>query len=190
MKQICDYCETQFDDARYMYSENLCEKCSLSMSLCNHCNASNPLRDWQEYSCPSCGELESGENNAADGDILEREIAELKNIPLTTSFQFANQEIEIELGIVSAQCVFGMNIFRDVFASVRDAVGGRSKASEKVLKDLKDTCLAELKQDAFKLGADGVLSVSFDYQEFSGGGKSMLFLVATGTAVKFKEQST
>jgi|TARA_B110000211_G_scaffold25183_1_gene25785 uncharacterized protein YbjQ (UPF0145 family) len=158
-------------------AKKICDSCSQEFEDFGHVNIST---------CMRCNKPSTVEADKA----YEEKQDKLKSFPLTTSFQFANQEIEIELGIVSAECVFGMNVFRDVFTSVRDVVGGRSKASEKVLKDLKDTCLAELKQDAFKLGADGVLSVSFDYQEFSGGGKSMLFLVASGTAVKFKEQSS
>jgi len=82
-----------------------------------------------------------------------------------------------------------MNIFKDIFAAVRDVVGGRSDASEKVLKDLKATCLTELKEEAYKVGADAVLGIDLDYSEFSGGGKSMLFLVASGTAVKIIEDA-
>ena len=81
---------------------------------------------------------------------------------------------------------FWNEYIRDVFASVRDLVGGRSKASQKVLKDLKQTCMYEIKLEASKLGADGIVGLKLDYQEFSGGSRGMLFLVASGTAVKFK----
>ena len=80
-----------------------------------------------------------------------------------------------------------MNIFRDFFSSITDIVGGRSNATQKILKDLRKTCLAELKLEAYRLGADAVIGVDLDYSEFSGGGKSMLFLIASGTAVKFTE---
>ena len=93
------------------------------------------------------------------------------------------------IGVVTAECVFGMNVFRDLFAGLRDVVGGRSDASEKVLKDLKQTCLTELREEAYKVGADAVLGVDLDYSEFSGQGKSMLFLVASGTAVKIIEDA-
>ena len=119
--------------------------------------------------------------------IYEEKLRKLKEFPLTTSIYFSKHEVEDELGIVTAECVFGMNAFRDMFAGIRDIVGGRSAASQKVLRDLRNTCLTELKQEAFDLGADGVLAVDLDYQEFSGGGKGMLFLVASGTAVKFKK---
>ncbi|MBN4076619.1 YbjQ family protein [Gemmatimonas aurantiaca] len=103
---------------------------------------------------------------------------------LTTAPYVANRAIEYEIEIVTAECVFGMNIFRDFFAGIRDIFGGRSKASQKVLRDARKTCLRELQQEAFDIGADAVISVDLDYQEISGKAKSMLFLVASGTAVK------
>jgi len=133
--------------------------------------------------CMNCNKPSPSEQNK----IYEEKAKKLKNFPLTTSIQFAKHQVEEELGIVTAECVFGMNIFRDMFAGIRDIVGGRSSASQKVLRDLRNTCLTELKQEAFDMGADGVLAVNLDYQEFSGGGKGMLFLVASGTAVKFKK---
>ena len=63
----------------------------------------------------------------------------------------------------------------------------RSKASQKVLRDARNTCLTELKIEAHELGANGVIGIDLDYSEISGGGKSgMLLLVASGTAVTFK----
>ena len=83
-----------------------------------------------------------------------------------------------------------MNVFRDMFASVRDFFGGRSEATQKVLKDARTTCLSELQKEAFECGADAVIAVDLDYSEFSGGGKSMLFLLASGTAVKLNDLSS
>ena len=111
---------------------------------------------------------------------------EIDDLILTTAPSVANHEIEAELEIITAECVFGMNIFRDLFAGIRDIFGGRSSASQKVLKDARTTCLRELKIAAIELGADAVIAVYLDYQEFSGKGKGMLFLVASGTAVKLK----
>jgi|TARA_B110000438_G_scaffold60265_1_gene60479 uncharacterized protein YbjQ (UPF0145 family) len=111
---------------------------------------------------------------------------EMDRLILTTAPTVANQEIESELEIITAECVFGMNIFRDLFAGIRDIFGGRSTASQRVLKDARKTCLRELKIAAMELDADAVIAVDLDYQEFSGKGKGMLFLVASGTAVKLK----
>ena len=134
--------------------------------------------------CVSCdsGTSSNEQTNTEDIDqIRSISLSTLSNLP-------GNRDYSV-VGVVTAECVFGMNIFRDIFAAVRDVVGGRSDASEKVLKDLKATCLTELKEEAYKVGADAVLGIDLDYSEFSGGGKSMLFLVASGTAVKIIEDA-
>ena len=133
--------------------------------------------------CMNCNKLESSEQDKARQERSEK----LKAFPLTTTNSFSNHEIHEEMQIVTAECVFGMNIFRDMFAGVRDIVGGRSDATQKVLRDSRITCLYELRAEAYELGADGVIGIDLDYQEFSGQGKGMLFLVASGTAVKFKK---
>jgi uncharacterized protein YbjQ (UPF0145 family) len=113
--------------------------------------------------------------------IVEQE--RLNGIVLTTESTPALPIAE-RLGIITAECVYGMNVFRDLFASVRDVVGGRSGATQNVLRDAKDEALAELRRQAFLMDADAVVAVDLDYTEFSGGGKSMLVCIASGTAVK------
>ena len=124
-------------------------------------------------------EAEKRQNQERFDRLATISLSTLSTLPGNTEFSV--------IDVVTAECVFGMNVFRDLFAGIRDVVGGRSDASEKVLKDLKQTCLTELREEAYKVGADAVLGVDLDYSEFSGGGKSMLFLVASGTAVKIVE---
>lgn len=108
-----------------------------------------------------------------------------RSITLTTGFSLANREIIEEVDVITAECAYGMNIFKDFFASIRDFVGGRSQATEDVLRDAKDTVKEELRQEALRVGADAVIGIDFDYHELSGGGKNgMLLLVASGTAVR------
>lgn len=108
----------------------------------------------------------------------------MASIKLTTAGTLPNsQDYEI-IDVITSECVMGMNVFRDMFAGVRDFFGGKSVASQKVLRDLKEECLSQLRDEADALGADAVIGVDLDYSEFSGGGKSMLFLVASGTAVR------
>ena len=80
----------------------------------------------------------------------------------------------------------GMNVFRDLGSLVRDVVGGRDAALQKALRDAREDVLSEIRRQAHELGADAVIAVDLDYSEISGGGKSMLFLVATGTAVRLQ----
>lgn len=112
---------------------------------------------------------------------------EIQNIKITTTNNLPNFEIEEVLDVVTSECVFGMNVFRDFFAGMTDFFGGRSEASQKVLRDARNTCLYELKKEAYELGGDGIIGIDLDYSEISGKGKGMLFLVASGTVVKFKK---
>ena len=117
-----------------------------------------------------------------------QKLAKKNSIILTTVSSLSDKREYKELEIITAECVSGMNMFRDMFAAFSDAFGGRSDASQKVLRDLRKTCLEELRSEAYEIGADAVIGVDLDYSEFSGGGKSMLFLVASGTAVKFLDE--
>lgn len=118
-------------------------------------------------------------------------ISELEEAPkffFCTTPTVEGRTAEEVFGLVSADCVYGMNIFRDIFATVRDLVGGRSKASEKVLRDAKITVQREMVEQAINMGANAIVGVDFDFNEISGGGKSGMLLVSgTGTAVKLKE---
>ena len=138
-----------------------------------------------------CAELKrkEGEKDANQMAAQEQKsnIEQIINkVKLTTTPEYPNLAIDNVLGVITAECVFGMNIFRDFFAGMSDFFGGRSEASQKVLRDARETCLNELKKEAYELGADGVIGIDLDYSEISGKGKGMLFLVASGTAVKFK----
>ena len=75
-----------------------------------------------------------------------------------------------------------MNIFKDLFAGIRDIVGGRSEAVQKTMRDSRRTALYELKKEAHMVGANAVVGVDLDYMEMSTAG-SMVLLVASGTAV-------
>ena len=118
-------------------------------------------------------------------DELPTEIIDeiAKDLILTTEFAMPEYRVTQQLEIITAECVFGMNMFRDMFASVRDVLGGRSGASQKVLRDARKTCLTELRREALIVGADAVIGVDLNYNEISGDGKSMLMVVASGTAV-------
>lgn len=110
------------------------------------------------------------------------------DVIVTTSSQLEGFRVIETLDVVTAECVFGMNIFRDLFAGVRDFFGGRSKATQKVLRDARISCLDELREEARLIGANAVIAARLDYSEFSGDKKSMLFLVASGTAVVVEKQ--
>jgi uncharacterized protein YbjQ (UPF0145 family) len=88
------------------------------------------------------------------------------------------------LGVVTGEVIVGANIFKDLFAGIRDIVGGRSGAYESTLRDARKTAISELVDEARALGADGVIGIDLDYEVLGQGG-SMLMVSASGTAVKF-----
>ena len=98
----------------------------------------------------------------------------------------ADLKIIKRIEIVTAECAFGMNVFKDMFTNIRDFVGGRSKAVQKTLRDSRRTALYELKKEAYEVGANAVVGVDLDYVELSLGG-SIVMLVASGTAVVVEE---
>jgi uncharacterized protein YbjQ (UPF0145 family) len=103
---------------------------------------------------------------------------------VTTTDSIEGRRIGRYLGIVSGEAVMGTNIFKDMFAGIRDIVGGRSGAYEKSLREAKEEALSELKEAAEKLGADAVVGVDLDYEHIGSGDRSMLMVAANGTAVK------
>lgn len=86
------------------------------------------------------------------------------------------------LGVVTAETIIGANVFRDLFASIRDFIGGRSGSYEHVLREAKATALRELEDEARRLGANAVVGIDLDYETVGANG-SMLMVTASGTAV-------
>ena len=124
-------------------------------------------------------------DNLADMQKQAERSATIEAVMLTTETA-PNLNITKRIEIVTAECAFGMNIFKDLFAGVRDIVGGRSKAVQNTLRDSRRTALYELKKEAYEVGANAVVGVDLDYMEMSSGG-SMVLLVASGTAVIIEE---
>ena len=100
----------------------------------------------------------------------------------TTTPNIEGKRITKYYGIVSGETIIGANLFRDLFASVRDIVGGRSSSYEEVLREAKNTALREMEENAMRLGANAVVGVDLDF-ETVGGNSSMLMVTASGTAV-------
>lgn len=93
------------------------------------------------------------------------------------------------LGIVASQGVYGVNAFTDLGSAVRDLVGGRNRALEQAITVGRSQALAEIEDAAKTLDADAVVGLQINVQELAGGGKSMLLVTATGTAVRLANGS-
>ena len=102
----------------------------------------------------------------------------------TTTESVEGSTITAYLGIVSGDAVMGTNIFRDMFAGIRNIVGGRSGSYEKELRTAKIAALEALEEEAAALGADAVIGVDLDYEAISGDNGNMLMVSANGTAVR------
>ncbi len=102
---------------------------------------------------------------------------------MTTTSTIEGRPVATYLGVVTGEVIVGANIFKDLFAGIRDIVGGRSGAYESSLRDARETALKELADEARALGADAVLGIDIDYEVLGQGG-SMLMVSASGTAVK------
>ena len=95
----------------------------------------------------------------------------------------AGIELRQYLGVVNGEAIIGANIFRDMFSSVRDVVGGRAGGYERALSGARDAAVADLIESAKELGANGVIGIDFDY-EVLGETNGMMMVAVSGTAVK------
>ena len=94
-----------------------------------------------------------------------------------------NIELNQYLGVVNGEAIIGANIFRDMFSSVRDVVGGRAGGYERALSGARDAALGEMIDAAKELGANGVIGMDFDY-EVLGETNGMMMVAVSGTAIK------
>ena len=101
---------------------------------------------------------------------------------VTTTPTIEGKKIVKYCGVIAGEAILGANVFKDLFASVRDIVGGRSATYEKELQRAREIALAELQERAGQMGANAVIGIDLDY-EVLGQGNSMLMVTASGTAV-------
>ena len=165
------------------------------LTVCPKCSYTRkPTDTTPDYACPSCGivyakydaqadfamridrALKTGNWTGVPADQIPsqvkaqfeaRAVAQARAaVPLTTTPSVPGREIAGVIDIVSAECAYGMNILKDLFSNITDVVGGRSGATQGVLRDARRTVMAELRNEAFSLGADAVVGVDLAYSEF------------------------
>ena len=104
---------------------------------------------------------------------------------VTTTRQVEGYKVVAYKGVVTGEAILGTNIFRDIFAGIRDIVGGRSGSYEKSLREAREIALGELEEAARARGANAIIGVDIDYENISAGSNSSLLMVsASGTAVE------
>ena len=100
----------------------------------------------------------------------------------TTTPGVDGRSVTESLGVCTGEAILGANIVRDLFAGIRDIVGGRSGAYEEELRKAREIALSEMTAEAERLGADAVIGIDLDYETVGQG--SMLMVTASGTAVR------
>jgi uncharacterized protein YbjQ (UPF0145 family) len=101
----------------------------------------------------------------------------------TTTNSIEGRPVQQYLGIVSSEVIIGANIFKDLFAGLRDITGGRSSTYEKVIEEARTSAMNELIQKAQSIGATAIIGIDLDFETIGASG-SMLMVMATGTAVR------
>ena len=101
---------------------------------------------------------------------------------LSTTSQIEGYTIREYKGVVTGETIIGANFMKDLFAGIRDIVGGRSSSYEKVLRKAKDTAMQEMIERAQEMGANAIVGIDIDYETI-GESNSMLMVATSGTAV-------
>jgi uncharacterized protein YbjQ (UPF0145 family) len=101
---------------------------------------------------------------------------------LSTTPTLEGRPIRQYLGVVTGEAIIGANIFKDLFASIRNIVGGRAGAYERSLADARKVAMEEMAEEAARLGANAVVGIDIDY-EVLGEDNGMLMVCVSGTAV-------
>lgn len=106
-----------------------------------------------------------------------------RGVIVTTTPTIEGRPIQDYLGIVTGEVIVGANLFRDLFANIRDIVGGRSGSYERILAEAREQAIEELQAEAATRGGNAVVGVDLDYEVIGDTG-SMLMVSASGTAVR------
>lgn len=162
----------------------------LTLAICNECHNEKPDDQVQLGVCDDCFKYGNASqiSGTAKPKLAARSVKH-DGIILTTSFDVPNRQIERIVSIVAAEAAVGINVFRDIANNWRDFFGGRSASSQNALREAREACLLDLRKEAHAIGADAVIAVDLDYNQLHTSGSGILFVAATGTAVKLKSGS-
>ena len=106
----------------------------------------------------------------------------IRRMLISTTPTIEGRPIQAYKGVVTGETIIGANLFKDFMAGIRDIIGGRSGSYERVLREAKDTALAEMQQRAQEMGANAIVGVDIDYETIGQNG-SMLMVAVSGPAV-------
>jgi uncharacterized protein YbjQ (UPF0145 family) len=164
-----------------MTAHTHCTSCGVKFAFFGRSDTGNGL-------CQPCAndqhEAQTSPAKQAEIDTRRATLAEVASVVVTTETTIV--EPFTRLGVVSADVVYGQHIGKDLLQGVRDVVGGRSLALQKLLRESREAALQELQAEAHALGANAVIAVTFTVTKMDGGvGITGMNLVsAVGTAVR------
>jgi uncharacterized protein YbjQ (UPF0145 family) len=104
----------------------------------------------------------------------------------TTTPTVPGREITEIKGVIAGEAILGVNIFRDLFAGLRDIIGGRSGGYQKALEEAREHAMNDLVAEAQAVGADAVVGIDIDYEAIDTQKGAMLMVSCSGTAVKLR----
>jgi uncharacterized protein YbjQ (UPF0145 family) len=105
---------------------------------------------------------------------------------VTTTETVPGRETTEVVGVVAGEAILGVNIFRDLFAGLRDIIGGRSGGYQKALREAREHAMADMQAEASQLGADAIVGIDIDYEAVDTQKGSMLMVSCNGTAVRLR----
>ena len=165
------------------------------MAKCSKCDKKIGFLTSSDGMCLDCASAAYGARREAERlaaleqttEAVQQKESAISSVMLTTETA-PNLNITKRIEIVTAECAFGMNVFKDMFIAISNVVGGRSETVQKAMRESRETALYELKREAHLVGANAVVGVDLDYVEMGSAGSSMVMLVASGTAVVIEEK--
>ena len=101
---------------------------------------------------------------------------------MSTTNSIEGKQIDKYLGVVTGEAILGANIFKDIFAGIRDIVGGRSASYEKELQEARRIAFTEMEEKARRVGATAIIGIDIDFETI-GANSSMLMVSVSGTAI-------
>lgn len=169
-----------------------CIKCNevysefyLKDGVCEDCISGNNVQAQKKFEWEQLKQKEiktETEKKFAEEQLKQEKI----NSIIITTETMIDLPIEKRITVISSQCIFGINIVKDLFSFVRDIVGGRVNSLEKALDDANKQILIELKQKTYDLDGNAVVGVKIEHTYNNANSGSILSVMATGTVVKLK----
>ncbi|MFA6143653.1 MAG: heavy metal-binding domain-containing protein [Sulfurimonas sp.] len=160
------------------------------MGMCRKCGQVYGVFDMVDGVCKYCLNPElinEAKESKSKYEVLEADKKRIFNEIIITTEGMVDLPIAKRINVISSECVYGMNFMKDMFAFVRDIVGGRINSIEFALKEARAEIIADLRQQAYLMNGDAVIAVKIEHTYNNANSGSILSVFATGTVVKLQK---